>query len=535
MSIPIRIKRGQGAPTSLLRGELAYDEVNRSLFVGEGTSGNDAEGRPIAATIRELTTPASFLSGLEDVFVADASNNDVLVYNQATQSWIAQAVAASSVAWADVTGKPTGFTPDTHTHAWGDITSGVPSSFTPSAHASSHATGGTDALAPADIGAAAASHTHGSVTNDGKVGSTSGLVLKTGAAGVIETLALGAAGQVLKVNDGATNIEWGSATGIGSGSIATDTIWSAKGEIVAATGNDAAVAVTVGTNGQSLVADSTASAGLAWKTLAASDVGAAATSHTHALADIQQGGATENQVVTWNGTAWAPATPSGGSGGAPAQTQKYVNLEHFEYALTPREMVLATASGGSVGGASVTGTVGVVNITTGTTATANAHATWRLTNSSSANDLSAVSAATYSTLVRGLNLGDGTTTGFVFCGIARLSATPGSDPTNGVYFRATDGGNWYAVTRASNTETATDTGVSQSTSLWRRLTAKYTASSCTFFIDGSLVATHTTNIPTDDFNYGMSVVKTAAVTSQIRYQVDYLYIEHTYANAVVVD
>jgi hypothetical protein len=39
------------------------------------------------------------------------------------------------------------------------------------------------------------------------------------------------------------------------------------------------------------------------------------TSHTHALADIQQGGATSGQVLEWSGSVWAPATLSGGGGG----------------------------------------------------------------------------------------------------------------------------------------------------------------------------------------------------------------------------
>ena len=51
-------------------------------------------------------------------------------------------------------------------------------------------------------------------------------------------------------------------------------------------------------------------------TLTAADVGAAATSHTHALADLTQSSATTGQVATWNGTAWAPATPSVGGGGS---------------------------------------------------------------------------------------------------------------------------------------------------------------------------------------------------------------------------
>ena len=40
---------------------------------------------------------------------------------------------AKAVAWDNVTGKPSAFTPATHSHAWGDIT-GKPSTFTPAGH-----------------------------------------------------------------------------------------------------------------------------------------------------------------------------------------------------------------------------------------------------------------------------------------------------------------------------------------------------------------------------------------------------------------
>ena len=40
---------------------------------------------------------------------------------------------SGSVAWGKITGKPSTFTPATHSHAWGDIT-GKPSTFAPSAH-----------------------------------------------------------------------------------------------------------------------------------------------------------------------------------------------------------------------------------------------------------------------------------------------------------------------------------------------------------------------------------------------------------------
>lgn len=46
-----------------------------------------------------------------------------------------------------------------HTHTKANITD-FPSSMTPSAHKNTHKTGGSDALAPSDIGAAAARHTH---------------------------------------------------------------------------------------------------------------------------------------------------------------------------------------------------------------------------------------------------------------------------------------------------------------------------------------------------------------------------------------
>jgi hypothetical protein len=49
------------------------------------------------------------------------------------------------------------------------------------------------------------------------------------------------------------------------------------------------------------------------------------TAHTHALSDLQQGGASNGEVLKWNGSAWAPGTDntSGGGGGAPTSAQYF--------------------------------------------------------------------------------------------------------------------------------------------------------------------------------------------------------------------
>lgn len=72
----------------------------------------------------------------------------------------------------------------------------------PAGHAASHAVGGSDAVSPASIGAAASSHAHGNLTSDGKVGSLSGLPLITGAAGAVTVGAFGTeAGTFCEGND----------------------------------------------------------------------------------------------------------------------------------------------------------------------------------------------------------------------------------------------------------------------------------------------------------------------------------------------
>ena len=70
---------------------------------------------------------------------------------------------ASKPVKLDATGKIDASMIDGNDVSYNDI-SNKPASFTPSTHASTHATGGTDAIAPSDIGAATNDHTHDAAT-----------------------------------------------------------------------------------------------------------------------------------------------------------------------------------------------------------------------------------------------------------------------------------------------------------------------------------------------------------------------------------
>ena len=107
----------------------------------------------------------------------------------------------------------TAFPPDAHNHSAADITSGILavdrggtgiSSFTAGNYLHASGTSALEQRTPAqvlgDIGAAATSHTHGSITSDGKIGSTSGSIITTGTGGTLQATAGTATGQMLYWN-----------------------------------------------------------------------------------------------------------------------------------------------------------------------------------------------------------------------------------------------------------------------------------------------------------------------------------------------
>lgn len=96
--------------------------------------------------------------------------------------------------------------------------------------------------------------------------------------------------------------------------------------------------------------------------------GKANTSHTHALTDLTQSGATVGQVPQWNGTSWGPATVSGGSatwggitGTLSAQTDLQTALNGKEASFTKGDLV--AGSGVSLSGTLTGRLVGTGNVT----------------------------------------------------------------------------------------------------------------------------------------------------------------------------
>jgi hypothetical protein len=124
--------------------------------------------------------------------------------------------------WNDLTDKPATFPPSSHTHELAALSAtGAAADDILASDGDGTASWRTlstfigESVGPADIGAASVSHTHGNITDDGKVGSTSGLPLKTGAAGVIEAGSFGtSAGTFCQGNDSrlSDSREWSAST-----------------------------------------------------------------------------------------------------------------------------------------------------------------------------------------------------------------------------------------------------------------------------------------------------------------------------------
>jgi hypothetical protein len=117
-------------------------------------------------------------------------------------------------------------------------------------------------------------------------------------------------------------------------------------------------------------------------------------------------------------------------------------------------------------------------------------------------------------------LSDGTNTFTVVIGFTDTFTSGAA--TDGAYFRYTHGtnsGKYECVTRSNSSETANDSGVTATAGVWHsyRIIVNAAATQVLFYIDGTLVATHTTNIPSGSsrvVGYGHNIIKSLGATAR---------------------
>ncbi len=169
--------------------------------------------------------------------------------------------------------------------------------------------------------------------------------------------------------------------------------------------------------------------------------------------------------------------------------------------------------------------VGIILSSTGTTSTGSARIGY-LSSGNIATVTLGIGVAMYETRAQLTQLSNTTDTFTLRLGFNDNSG--GGDGADSVMFRYTDGvngGRWQAVTRSNSTETLTDTGITADTG-WHRftITVNAAATSVSFAIDGTIVATNTTNIPSGTARatgVGNCILKSLGTTA-CTYGTDYI-------------
>lgn len=122
---------------------------------------------------------------------------------------------------------------------------------------------------------------------------------------------------------------------------------------------------------------------------------------------------------------------------------------------------------------------------------------------------------------------DGTDTYTLYIGFNDSGSGLGTDGIMFRYTHGTNSGKWECVTRQNGSETAADSGVTVASTTWYKLgiVVNAAANSVSFYINGALVATNTTNIPTGASRQttpAILIIKSAG-TNNRRMACDYVY------------
>lgn len=116
----------------------------------------------------------------------------------------------------------------------------------------------------------------------------------------------------------------------------------------------------------------------------------------------------------------------------------------------------------------------------------------------------------------------------MFFGLGTGNTAAGVGMQTGIYFYVGGSGNWEAVTANADTKTTTDTGIAQATTYKTfKFVVNAAGTSVVFSIDGSTVATHTTNLPAQGGRIYPFLLATPSDGVARKYEVDYYYLKMT--------
>jgi len=260
----------------------------------------------------------------------------------------------------------------------------------------------------------------------------------------------------------------GTAVVGGSGSVATDTIWDAAGDLAVGTGANTAARLAIGPVGATLISDGATAEWFHPRT------------HFHIYEEfIGSENTSDYSKYGWN---------------------RYVSGGQIAYT------------------ASEAGRPGILGVETGTGTSGYANLCFR----PGSQILLGGGRMVIEWAFKLSALSDGSNTYTVYMGL--VDSTVGSAPVDGVYLQYTDSvnsGQWQIKTSSNSTTTTTSTATAADTS-WHRATLEINAaaSSVQFFLDGTSLGTHTTNIPNATGREtvpGFLIAKSAGTTTRYIY------------------
>ena len=239
--------------------------------------------------------------------------------------------------------------------------------------------------------------------------------------------------------------------------------------------------------------------------------------HTHPLSQLTQSGATTGQVPTWSGSDWVP------------QSSTY--FQAYEHFITGAGIGLLGITYAGVNGGSITqvttnpAVFGAVRMATANNSIANTGA--RINGSGNINNFNPTGVGEFRFVSRIMQFSAGffssTCRGIFRTGLGDVI---NAGPTNGFFFSCQETNAVNFNTVAGGVTTSTPTGVSILQNQWNLFEFIISASgtSVTAKINGNIVATHTTNIPSAYMFPITNMLKYQADAGLVQLDVDYIYI-----------